>query len=260
MALRIGSATPTLRLGSAEVTKAYLGATEVYSGAVPFTPASLPGLMTWYDAGQLTGLSDGDQIASWPDLSGNGRTMAQATSSKRPLYKPGVINGKPTARFDGVDDVLLTAAFPHTGAFTIFMVEMRLSGTGLASPVDADSQMGTGRQFQARYNGANFEFITFTSTVTPVTTDTQPISAGVFHVTTVVARAVDAQVYVDGASNGATSRSGTNATATTELRLGAGNGGNFGHIDLAEVVHYGSALSDIDRSQVRTYLATKYGL
>lgn len=72
----------------------------------PWTPARLPGLVLWLDAGRITGLVDGDPVATWSDLSGLGNHATQATASKRPTYKVNIVNGRPVVRFDGVDDVL----------------------------------------------------------------------------------------------------------------------------------------------------------
>lgn len=46
------------------------------------TPLSFPGLQGWWDASQITGLADGDPVATRPDVSGNGRdATAQGTGS-----------------------------------------------------------------------------------------------------------------------------------------------------------------------------------
>jgi hypothetical protein len=59
-------------------------------------------LLGWYAADQLAGLSDGDGVATWPDLSGNGNTLtaSAAGGSVEPVYVTGVINGFPVVRFD----------------------------------------------------------------------------------------------------------------------------------------------------------------
>ena len=66
--------------------------------------------IAWYKADAITGLSDGDPIDTWPDSSGNGRDLTQ-TGTARPLYKTGIVNSLPVARFDGSNDELLSAAF-----------------------------------------------------------------------------------------------------------------------------------------------------
>ena len=75
-----------------------------------FTPRALGGLALWLEAPRIGGLADGDPVATWPDLSGSGRDASQGTASKRPTFRAGVLNGLAAVRFDGVDDVLATAA------------------------------------------------------------------------------------------------------------------------------------------------------
>ena len=83
----------------------------VRQGTTPgsFLPTDLPGLAAWYDASRITGLSDGEAVAQWDDLSGNGHHLTQATSEFRPLYKTSVLNGLPALLFDGADDRMDTA-------------------------------------------------------------------------------------------------------------------------------------------------------
>lgn len=67
----------------------------------PFTPNDLStNLLGWWDASQLTGLSDDDPIDTLPDLSGNGNDW-EASGASRPIYKAGIYNSLPTIRFDG---------------------------------------------------------------------------------------------------------------------------------------------------------------
>jgi hypothetical protein len=63
---------------------------------------AVTGLVARYDANEL-GLADLAAVGSWPDLSGNGHTAAQATGSAQPTYRADVLNGRPVVRFDGGD-------------------------------------------------------------------------------------------------------------------------------------------------------------
>jgi hypothetical protein len=71
-----------------------------------WTPALLPDLAAHFDATAMTGLSDGDPVALWRDLSGHGRDATQATTAARPAYSTAGIGGRPSVRFDGADDFL----------------------------------------------------------------------------------------------------------------------------------------------------------
>lgn len=92
--------------------------------ASQFSLANYSGRVCHYEAGAITGLSDGDAIASWTDSSGNGRTLSNATSSQRPVWKPNIQNGRAVARFTAASVQRLTCAdtgFP-TGDLTLVFV------------------------------------------------------------------------------------------------------------------------------------------
>jgi hypothetical protein len=98
-------------------------------GAAAFSPTDIAGLKLWLDASQITGLNDGDAVATWSDVSGNGRDFTQGTASARPIYKTAILNGKPVVRFDGIDDKLSRANFITTGVGTTFAVARRSGGS-----------------------------------------------------------------------------------------------------------------------------------
>lgn len=79
------------------------------SGA-PFTPASISGLKLWLDSTRIVGLTDGQSVATWSDLSGNGNDATQGTGAQRPLYYTStqtIGNGKPVVWFDGATNYSL---------------------------------------------------------------------------------------------------------------------------------------------------------
>ncbi len=156
-----------------------LGLGVTHTGGV-FTPLKLPGLELWLDASQIVGLNDGDPVATWSDLSGNGNHATQATGSKRPLWKTAIVNGRAVVRPDGVDDYLATASASPTLAQpgTVYIVGALAAGgylidsvgggrnaitdqSGLASlfagngPIQSSQAVGTTiRIWTATFNGA----------------------------------------------------------------------------------------------------------
>jgi hypothetical protein len=230
----------------------------IYAPSSSFSPADIAGLSLWLKADAITGKADGDALSQWDDSSGQANHVTQATGAARPTYRTNVLNGKPVVRFDGADDVLSKNPFnTASGLYSIFVVA-KGSGVGFQSPVDWDT--GSPRICQFRYNGAaSFEAIVFSATGN--STDTEPVTATAFSVIALIRRAAEAQVYVNGASNGATARTGTpNAGLTSVLCIGARGTGLFLNGDVAEVAIYEGALSDADRGRVRSYLGTKYGI
>jgi hypothetical protein len=64
-------------------------------------PASIEGLTGWFSAGTLSGLSDGDPVDVWPDLSGLGNDAIQTVANARPTFANNAINGLPALHFNG---------------------------------------------------------------------------------------------------------------------------------------------------------------
>src|SRR4051794_12858250 len=107
-----------------------------------FSPKQLPGLVRWLDVSDLSTLfqdsarttvvgNDSDPLGGATDKSGQGNHFIQATAGKRPIYKTGILNGKPSLRFDGVDDQLdsLASAYPVR---TTFLLAKRATNPGNA--------------------------------------------------------------------------------------------------------------------------------
>ena len=88
--------------------------------ALGATPAGLPGLVGWYDAGSLTaaGLANGSRVSTWPNQLSGPRALgpaAQPVPARQPLLVAAAVGGKPAVWFDGDDDGLL-GAVPTSGA------------------------------------------------------------------------------------------------------------------------------------------------
>lgn len=108
-----------------------------FVGSAPFTPASMTGIQGWWDptqqiytdSGSTLCSSDGDRIAQWNDLSGNGRNGTQTTSSSKPTYKTNILNSLPmvteqspfTSYLQMASQVIVAEGSP----FTIYIVGKR---------------------------------------------------------------------------------------------------------------------------------------
>lgn len=102
-----------------------------------FTPASIPGLVAWYDASQISGQADNTALSSWPDLSGNGYNLSQATGVNQPTYYSSTagktVNGKPAVWFDGTDDYMQESTSLTLQPASFFaVVKMTTSGAAQA--------------------------------------------------------------------------------------------------------------------------------
>lgn len=54
-----------------------------------------------FDAGSITGLSNNDPVATWPDDTGNGHTATQSNGTYKPTYKTSALNSLPVVQFGG---------------------------------------------------------------------------------------------------------------------------------------------------------------
>src|SRR5436190_706186 len=97
----------------------------------PKFPATVATIGSWWKADSLS-LADGTPVGNtgteWTDSSGNGHTLTQATSTKRPLFKTGIFNGFPAIRFDGIDDFLDIASPSTVGAPNTIMYLLTMLG------------------------------------------------------------------------------------------------------------------------------------
>ena len=95
-----------------------------------FTPSGSP--VGHWSADTITGLEDGDPVATWPDQSGNSNDLVQATPAKKPTYQTNEINTTlPIVRFDGTDDFMISADASVTQPCTIFFVWKAITWTHL---------------------------------------------------------------------------------------------------------------------------------
>lgn len=220
--------------------------------AVPtaFSPMSLSGMAAWFKADALTGLVDGDPVATWADQSGNARDLSQATSSKRPTYKTSIIGGKPVVRGDGVDDFLQSASFTNLGAnVTIFVVGKMVALSGANTNI-CDGRTG-GRATIVNVNGGFGVFgdgCGFFSSGKTISTTAHVLS---------VAFGTTTAPFMDGSAGTTASNGGGLAGVTV---LGDNNGGTVSNFDMAEYIAYGRQLSSTERRQVEAYLGTKYAI
>ena len=116
-------------------------------------------------------------VAQWYDQSGNGRHATQTTASNQPLIvSSGSLvteNGRPTLRFDGIDDYLKTSTFgPISQPYTTFTHVEYASMPSFPYLVDHGSEIGLIGAYNVGgghriYAGANLYFGSAAATNTP---------------------------------------------------------------------------------------------
>lgn len=249
-----------IRRGSGTIVKVYRGETQVWpSGGGTFSPADLPGLRAWYKADAITGLADGDPVATWPDSGPNGYDLTQATAAKRPVWRAtGGPGGKPAVRGDGVDDVLRTATVAlWTGGITVFIV----AKGGAATPASDYWLATTDGNNQAIIAG--WEASGMVEYYDLPRTNVGTSDAVTFAVYEFYDLGTGAAGSAAGLKNGTVTETAAGSSRLRGDRMSAFAAGletDFADVDIAEVIVYQEGKSDADRSSVRNYLASKYGI
>jgi hypothetical protein len=245
------------------------------AGQMGWTPAGMSGLQVWVKADAITGLNDGDSISTWSDQSGQGHDCT-SSGSNRPVYKTGILNGLPVARFTGGSNQRCTHVF--TGEpNTIF--------AAVKSPVDKHHRTIAGAQTNDAVAIEAYYFKTDEATTSkmvfsrPTTSDTT--SDGDFRASTTnpdstVNASMHNQWFVmSGRINGTTIElyrnralvsSDTTASSKRPIATGGAVGagyynnalGDYCGCDIAELLIFDRALSDAEMEDVHLYLEGKW--
>ena len=243
-----------------------------------------PANLLWLRGDALTGLNDGDPIASWGDVSGNANDAEQPEAGQRPTFRTNVLNGYPVLRFedpnedenteDGFGDFLDTPnlGIGATSGYTYFIV---LDAVPDVTGDDVDNGQGTffldrptavaplvslkaiddgGVKrfgYQTRYNdGSGLDAIVSSTQINE--------SAGAPHLA-VMQRDVGSEFrfFVDGNEEGTLSDDGQDLEPPL-LRIGSHAIADAMDGDIAEVIVFEKTLNEAERIIVQTYLSAKY--
>jgi hypothetical protein len=224
-------------------------------------------LRLWLKADAITGLSDGDAVASWTNSAGIGYNATNATAASRPKFYANVVNGQPVVRFDGVTNYLYNTAYTHgTHDGTMAVVVKRNSDNFtvyknilIQGATDFGSSGTTFWQIYANSSAA----LPLLGNFNTATLDLASTGANLTNRFQIIV------LQKDNAGAG-TSRFYYNGTlkqsGTGNQNLGSGYwlGGWFNTRmldgDIPEALIYNSALSDSARQRVEGLLAWKYAL
>ena len=221
-------------------------------------PTTVAGLNAWFKADAITGLVDGDPVATWPE-SQSAANATQGTAAKKPVYKTAQVNSLPAVRFDGVDDVMTSTASSSLTATTVFVVAKVTAATVGRALRGAGNDGG----LEFRINATDFQQVV-RQNVADVSSSTSTVTEDAWQSwTTSFANASTYAFYAGGTANGTGTHAVTlTAAQTTALGAGLTGGAGFDFMvgDIAEIIVYDSVLSAGDRATVHTYIQDKYGI
>jgi len=253
---------------------------------------------TLFDAttgGSLVAADGG--VARWEDKSGNARHMTQGTSGSRPTRKTAIQNSLAVLRFDGGDFVSMpssaaTFKFLHDGDSTVFVV-FKAGTTAnpdtlyfLMSNNISDGSVDGKTGFYLRWddrtslnadmtdslvhvvsNAGQSRFVGNAKNGFPANTFALAAVRGDIANATIDSRS---QIRRNGGSAITLLTGGTNdgtalptANASDNFTIGDQSGSVKGsglNGDIAEIIMYDSALSDMDRAAVESYLMSKWAI
>jgi len=212
-----------------------------------WTPASIAGLQLWLDASQITGLNDGDAVATWPDRSGNVRDYTQGTVSARPIYKTNIRGSLPIVRLDGVDDQMSAS---HT--ITVKTVVVVFDITGAPPQYAAAAYLAGGSGDAVFYRDTSNTALGTYQSAAGFGPALSGLGSG-FLIAIWRFNSSTSNLRVDGVTSGAVAASWT--TAFTAGVIGK-NGGSVQFLsgDIAHVLYYDTVLTDADCLLLETYL------
>lgn len=225
-------------------------------------------MILWLKADAISGLPDGQPVELWTDSSGNSLDPAQDQTGRRPVWKADAIGGRPAVRFDGIDDYLntdhyfgLLHTFHHVTVFAVFQAA---GAVGDRTLVSQDwSALGLHREGTLGYDMAHTlgNRATWLSVRTRDVGLLKPDTAYLVTMTRSGSEPGQTRLFVNGTENG-------DGTAIPYHNINAGIGyigcgrhqSAFWKGDIAELIIYGTALSDDQRKGVEAYLAARYGI
>ncbi|MBN1673211.1 MAG: FecR domain-containing protein [Kiritimatiellae bacterium] len=249
----------------------------IVAGRAAPAPDTVPGLALWLKADAISGLADGSPVPAWPDSSGNLRHAVHKARARQPVFRTGVLNGRPVLAFDGRDDSM--QGFPPQGFHncTLFVVFRPLELAqnqrifAFSKEGDPDYLGPDGLAFTEK----SVEYADL-HIVRGFTAETRPDEEAGLNVYVTGVPPDDFMIAACTLNDGvAAFRRNGGAEFRDEYadrrpmqptRYGLGSGfdpsGEHGanRMDLAEVLFYTRALSDAERQAVEQYLSRKYGI
>lgn len=234
-----------------------------------FNPSVLSGLQYWFKADSLTGLSNNDPVAAMTDFSGNSRNFTATTSpDTRGLFKTNQINGLPAIQFTHDGNSATTTNTTYSGpnflaAYTEGEVFVVIKA---ANDPAANSLVGSWANWGTDFNVVHYPFTDgtiyddFGASVRKNTGNpaTNLASWNLYNVSSKAGSWVN---RINGTQFYSTA---TNTVAWNTAPYFGGNAatdqdvGFDGHI--AEVIFYNRVLNSSERSNVRNYINSKYGV
>lgn len=212
-------------------------------GGQRFSPSSIGGMAWGYEADRLSG-ADADPIASWPDVSPNGRTVTQATGTAQPSLRLNQLNGLSVVRADGGDSLVATG-WTLAQPFTLFVVAKTTATDAVNRNLVSQA---SGPAAILRKNTSNQLNLAAATNLS----DPDAMGNGAWFMAAATANGVSSRVALNGAT-AVSGDAGTNGMTGVSV-LGAWTG------DMYAAYAWSGALSNAQLNALAAYFKTKTAL
>jgi hypothetical protein len=228
-------------------------ANQTFYGNYGFQPPSIAGCKLWLDASRITGLSDGNSVTTWTDLSGNGNNATQSDPNLAPIYKVNIQNGLPAVRSDGINDRMsLINLLNSQTKSTVFLVVIPRKTTLYDSMFGQGVSNGFACYFQ---NDATTKF--FHGGYNKVSGAT---TIGQCALLRMMCDGTNITNSLNNASSSPANSYGAN-TGTDTLSLFSMSGATYpSQVDICEIAIWNTDLTAGQITQLNTYFSRKYNL
>jgi hypothetical protein len=211
-------------------------------------------LTLWLRADAVTGVSDGGNLSTWPDTSGNDND-ASVSSGNAPKYTESGLNGRPEVQFDAANNEWMEGTASKSGPVTMYAVYRHQSGAiDFGTVLELDGS--TRNILQARPTDDDVAYYDGVSTLQSGSYSSgENIIHGVTHAGT------DVSIYKNGGAAVFSTSSGNDNTSTSSFFLG-NDSSDGNEIDgaVSEAFAFAASLGEARRKLIENYFSAKYDI
>ena len=221
--------------------------------------------IVWLDADQITGLSNGADLTSWSDVSGNSNDFSES-STFSPTYQTNVVNGFPVARFGKTNNRIRDPDISNFPISEITAIFVNLNNGESDDAHLSDASSANNNDFLI-YNSSNLSFFRGPGSVPSGVSSND----NAWHIinTSWQSSGGNLEIWKDGTESFTTTvQSGTSFTSGGSLALAGEQDSVDGDYvdsqahtgDYPEVIVYDVYLNDAQQIIVSNYLSAKYNI